>query len=469
MRRIIIFALTLVSALLTMSCKPEVNKDLVWPEWASRPVIQNASLISLDGQKTVVAGQRVTYSADVSDEYNELLSYSLTVKYGSSVVWETEEAISGSEFHINKEFNMPFAPNLEDGGYIPEVTLKVVNVKNGSFSQRLNMDYNVTVTRPVLPGTLYILDNKGNKFALTGTGKDFNYILSEDADLSVLGESFHIVEKSSGNSPDFSGLVWGDVNGKLAVVNEASPYASPSSEGYGFKRMEFSAFTFELNKVVNLSYKLKKEDMEVEDHGGVTYYCLKNVKLVKDCEFVFDGFGDLESFLQPDRFQILDDKTAKFTGHTAVWSVYYDSADNWLIVNYAVNNTTNQIWVTGENACYPLGDDSTENSFKYLDGDGKTRYATLSALRHDAEHYSCLLYLKEDYHLQLYRYMKWSTVMSMKSLTPETATITDDGVYIKASSDFTPGVYMLDIYITEEMNSVGDGCKADISITPYEL
>lgn len=469
MKRRSIYVLTLAAALLAISCKPEVNKDLEWPEWASRPLIEEALLTAQDGGKTLVAGETALYTAHLSDEYNELKSYTLTVKYGDKTVYEVTRDISGTECKVNEEFIMPFAPYLEDGGYIPEVTMTALNVENGSFSQRLAMDSNVTVSRPELPSDLYLVDDRGNVYTLSAVAGTYAYSLDAGSDLSGFGSTFHIAEKVNGTAPDFSGLVWGDVDGELAVVESPSPYAAPSTGGYGFKKLDFNVWSFSLDKLVNFTVILDREEMLSEDQSGVTYYCLKDIELVQDCEFVFKGFADPASFLQPDRFEVIDENTAKFTGHSAVWSVYYDSADDWLIVNYAVNNTTDQVWVTGVKACFPLGNDSTENEFKYLDGDGKVRYATLSAIKDNETDYHCLLYLKDEFHLQLYRQMKWSTVVSMTTATPETASITADGAYITAGTDFTPGVYMLDIHVTQEMNAVGDGCQAEISLTPYTL
>lgn len=463
-----IYILTLAAAL-SVSCKPDVNKDLEWPEWASRPIITDASLTSKDGRRTLEAGEKAVYVAHLSDEYNELSSYTLTIRYGGKSVYEVTRLISGNEYAVNEEFVMPFAPYLEGGGYIPEVIMTAFNEKNGTFSQRLSMDSNVSVTRPQLPSSLYIVDDIGNIYTLNSVAGTDVYSPEKGSDFSSLGSSFHIAAKVNGSEPDFSDLVWGDVDGELAIVDSQSPYAAPSTGGYGFKKLDFNVFSFSLDKLVDYTVTLNKDDMLVEDHGGVTYYCMKDVSLVQDCEFVFEGFGALASFLQPDRFEVIDEKTAKFTGHSALWSVYYDADDNWLIVNYAVNNTSDQIWVTGIKACFPLGNDSTEHEFGYLEGDGKVRYATLSAIKDNATDYHCLLYLKEGFHLQLYRYIKWSTVVSMTSVSPETALITDDGQYITAGADFVPGLYMLDIRVTQEINNVGDGCEAEVSLTPFVL
>ena len=51
------------------SCEEKVDKDVTWPEWASRPIIGTAAVSAETG--SVVAGSAVNFHAEVSDEYNE--------------------------------------------------------------------------------------------------------------------------------------------------------------------------------------------------------------------------------------------------------------------------------------------------------------------------------------------------------------------------------------------------------------
>ncbi len=465
MKNISLYILSAFVSLAMISCAKEPDKNVTWPEWASRPLVNNAALSS-EGGKAVVAGAEVKYSASVNDVYNELKEYTLTVNYGTNQVISITKTLSGNEALIEEEFVMPFAAYLEEGDFYPEVILTVSNTAGGFMVQRLANQNNLMVSRPESPENLYVIDNKGNSFTLVKKERSLVYETADGADLSSLGESFHIASAATVQS---ASLVWGTEDGKIAVGEELNPIETPESAGYGFKKIGFDLYTFQVSKTVNHSITLNKEEMTMTEQSGVKYYAKENVNVIRDCEIVFEGFEDLKSMLQPDRFEIVDGTTAKFTGHTHNWSFWYDATDNWMIVNYAVGNGPDQFWVTGIKACFPLGNEETVNSFDYLKGDGKDRYATLAAIRESAEDYHILVYLKKDFALQLYRWIKWSTVTTMTTATPEYASITDDGIYIMQGSDFKPGVYKLSIHVTKAYDSNGDGTEAEISLEPYTL
>ncbi|MCM1177366.1 MAG: hypothetical protein NC308_05100 [Clostridium sp.] len=466
MKKIFSHMLTLATVFaVQVSCTDKVDRDVAWPQWASRPVIEDAGIYA-GGMKTVVAGKTVKFSARIHDEFTSLKEYSLTVKYGTDIVFDRTVPVSGNEAAIDIDVVMPFAAYL-DSGY-PEVTLSVTNSAGGSATCRIPNDRNVTVVRPESPEVLYIVGTNGKSAVMERAAGDYSYILADPGVIASVGERFYVAEKLNGVQPDFSAPVWGENDGNLVVVgNDGDPIRMPDSSGKGFKRFGFNIYTFCIDKMVDYTVVIDRSLMEEVEQSGVNYLAMEGVGLVRDCEVVFSGFGDLGAMLQPDRFEIIDANTAKFTGHTQDWNIYYDVDDNWMIVNYAIFNTSGQVWVTGMKACFPLGDGSSAHELKYLEGDGKVRYATLAAVKDGNGVFSIALYLKEDFTVQLYRWVKWSTTVSMVSLTPETAKVTDDMIYIRPGSSFTPGVYLLEIEFTAEADAGGDGSKANISVKPF--
>jgi len=428
-------------------------------------VIEDAE-ISAGGRKSIIAGETVKFHARIHDDFNELKEYSLTIKYGENTVFEKTVPVSGNEVTVDMDFVMPFAARL-DSGY-PEVSVSAVNSENGSSLQRLPNDRNVSVLRPDSPDVLYLVGTNGKYAVLEKAADDYSYVTADSDKIASVGDSFYIAEKLNGNSPDFSAPVWGGSDGKLIVMeSEGKPVRMPDSSGKGFKRFGFNIYSFKLDKMVDYTVVIERSRMEEMEQSGVNYLARESVELVRDCEVRFEGFDDLEAMLQPDRFVIVDGKTAKFTGHTRKWNFYYYADDNWMIVNYEFFNEPGQVWVTGERACFPLGNDDTAHELKYLDGDGKVRFATLSAVQDEDGVFSIAVYLKKDYVIQLFRWVKWSTTVSMVSKTPETAKITDDKIFIRPGSDFKPGLYLLEIGLTSDADAGGDGSKADISIKPF--
>jgi len=463
MKRIIILIAFVV---LAVSCQTKVNKDVQWPVWASRPIVENMKLVGSNGELEIYAGQKAVYSADINDKYNELAFCTLTITYDGAVATVIDIPVGGNQAHVQEEFVMPFAANLSET-LVPEVTLDIVNVANGKASKRLDNDHNISVRRPKVADALYIVDNIGNSFQIKNSEENkYLYSPVSGTDFSALGSSFHIASKVAAGKPDYSDLVWGQVDGAVAVVSEAGDNAikTPASEGYGFKRIDFDSYSFDISQLVNYTVTVDKATMVSEEQSGVNYLICANQKLVRNCEVVFEGFGNLSDMIQPDRFEILDSKTVKFTGHSRNWTFFYDVDDNWMILNYVNFNEPDQVWVTGAKACFPLGNDSSEHVFNYLSADGKDRYGTLASVQGEDEVYQCEVYLMEGFHIQLYSWVKWSTVISMTSLTPELGEITDDKVYIRQGSEFKPGRYLIRIELTKKADQSGDGAEAVIAL-----
>lgn len=468
MKRIISNIMILV-ALTVVSCAEKVDKTVTWPEWASRPILTELEVVGDGGAKAIIAGEKVKFTANIADEYNELKSYTVDVKYSENEVVSITNELSGNQADIELEFEMPFAAYLAEGEFYPEVTLTAVNVANGTASKRVAYENNVAVSRPESPAKLYIIDNAGKSIELA-KGEGNKYASVTGADLSGLGSTFYIAEGLNGKNPDYSKLVWGFQDGAIKVVSEGGdPIKAPDSAGKGFRYLGFDLYTFKLDKLMDLTITLDKNTLAEQDQSGVKYLALENVNLVRDCEIVFEGFGDLKSMLQPGMFEIMSDKSAKFLGHSTKWSIYYDTADNWLIVNYADFHAPNQIWVTGEKACFPLGNDQTENEFKYLAGDGKVRFASLSAIIDENGDYRLVVYLKDNYVIQIFRRVKWAAEMYMTSLSEDYGVITAQKNFINPGTEFVPGLYELVFTVTEMDDNQGVGAEVDVSIIPYTL
>lgn len=452
---------SLAISFMVCGCAEKIDKNVTWPQWASRPLIENAE-ITAGGRTAITAGESVNLKVTIRDSYNELKNWKISVKYGDNLVFEKENAISGNEAVIADTFVMPFAAKLDEGDFYPEITISSKNVAGGEYSVRIPRDKNLMVNRPKAPASLSVVDESGNIFILNKTEGKLSY---ETSSVTNLGKKIYIAEKIIGGKPDFSGIVWGSKNGKISVIeNGGDAIDVPDSGGYGFKTFGFDSYSFSIDKLVNFTIKINKDEMESVSQSGVNYYAKENVNLIKDCEVSFTGFGNLASMLQSDRFEILSDNSAKFTGHSTKWSFWFDTETGWMILNYAIFNTSDQLWITGLKSCFPLGNDDSTHDLKYLDGDGKVRFATLAAVKDESGDFSILVYLKDDYTIQPFRWIKWSTTVKMVSMTPETASITDE-IFIRPGSNFKPGVYNLKFHFTKNADKNGDGSAAEVYVT----
>ena len=76
MRRIFFNILAIIASLSAVSCAEKVNKDVTWPVWASRPILSDMAVVASSGEKAIIAGETVVFSANIKDEYNELTMWS---------------------------------------------------------------------------------------------------------------------------------------------------------------------------------------------------------------------------------------------------------------------------------------------------------------------------------------------------------------------------------------------------------
>lgn len=211
------------TGLLMLSCEAkDYNAPDTWPEWPalSVPTIENAVLTGLTGQTEITAGDLVKFTAHISDEANDLVSYELKILFGDKVLVQKEEQISGRSFDIDIQTKIPLSPGLQNGER-PVITIKVVNALASSFTEiTLDDEHNVIVNRPVID-KLYIVDDLGNVFELNKVGTSELFQTSDD--LTGLGNSFKIAEKiKNENQIDYAGLVWGVKDNQVLVIESDS-------------------------------------------------------------------------------------------------------------------------------------------------------------------------------------------------------------------------------------------------------
>ena len=66
MRRIFFNILAIVALLSAVSCAEKVDKNVTWPEWASRPILSDMMVVASSGEKAIIAGETVVFSANVN-------------------------------------------------------------------------------------------------------------------------------------------------------------------------------------------------------------------------------------------------------------------------------------------------------------------------------------------------------------------------------------------------------------------
>ncbi|MCE5174318.1 MAG: hypothetical protein ABFC90_03675 [Bacteroidales bacterium] len=439
MKKNLFFTLLLVSVCL-FSCEDKVGKPDVWPEWPSRPLIENAQLRGLNNETSVMAGDKVRFTAHISDDYNDLMSYQLEFKAGGVVVASKTGTINGSSADIDVEAIFPFGAYYEDGSYYPEVVIKATNVLNFTTEMRLVNKENVSVNRPETPERLYIVDNNSVVYTLDRIENTYGFL--SVGNLSGFGTSFKIASKLTDNNLiDYSGLVWGTVDGQITTVSDASAASIPSAKGnYPLKKLFFDMYSFNLSKTLNVIIEINKSEMMPTTKGGISYLVKEPLVLVQDCEVKFTGFDkNLTSMLRPDLFTDIDGNVAKFTGTTRNWRAFYNTVSGFMYVQ-TYNNEDNLLWYAGLGGGFPLPPYVATSDWFATEPHGYFSFKQTGT-----NVYELLIYLNTNMAFQVYRKIAWGTVVApLTSLTPSLLKVEANNDAIPGPG-FTPGVYNLKV------------------------
>lgn len=322
-----------ISSLLFLSCaKDDVNKPDKWPEWPtpSKPKIENAALRGVNGETIVAAGDKVKFTAEISDEYNDLVSFQLLVTMDGAEILNLSKKLSGRAAHVEEEVILPFVAGFRNGR--PVVTIKAVNDLGGNESElTLDESASVEVTRPETPFLLYLIDNLGHVYEMDkAKHDDSDYGFRTTAtDLAEIGGSFKLAEKVVNNKPDYTGLVWGYSDGKIAIVTEesAASIPTPKVDNYILENITFDMLSFLTDKT--LVYTIDIDKSRFFDVGGG--YIQLDVELVESAKINFIGFGsDVTGMLRPEFFKDISGTRAKFDGPSVLYNLKYNTSNGFL-------------------------------------------------------------------------------------------------------------------------------------------
>ncbi len=429
-------------------CQEKIGIYDNWPDWPSRPIIEDALMKGASGESAIQAGDKVKFSAHVFDDYTTLESYTLQVMSGEVVLASSSGKLSGNSADIACEMVMPFGANYAPGVFYPLVVLNVTNSTGGTTMGRLSDDVNVSVSRPETPNHLYLVDNNGKVFEMDRIGSTYKF-RTNAASLKGIGSSFRIAEMvSSSGSIDYGGLVWGQVDGNVIVVSSAgdnaipTPNSSYSCEMFSgtddIKSISFDMYSFEYWKLLDHVVVLDKASI-VDTY--LNYVYLLDVKMPTDCEVQFVGFGDdLKNIIPSYLFADLEGNTARFIGATDTYHYFYDLTNNWIWIHERYENPEN-LWVTGLGA--GLAQTPYTATFDWF---GSLPAGYLSMRKVNSKEFEILLYLNENYCLQVYRMVAWGTVLKWTSTTPSLMKVKSNNDAV-AGPDFKAGVYWLRVNV----------------------
>lgn len=335
--------LGLFALLALVSCEDKEGRT-VFPH--STPVIESASL----NPTSFVYGDSVTITAKVSDPVTPLSTLQLKMIVNDQVIATQIIRTKDYSTEVSAKFKVNYVPEVTDNGDV-QVELSLINVEGDVTKGSIT---GIKGFRTYYKQLYLVLDN-GKVITLTPEGQKSDKYKSPDVDLKNKIR-YKIAEKiTADNQIDFSGDVWGWQDNKIKLVDESGDYittAEPmkkSTTGIVFDTYAF-ATTLSGQDLVNVS-SLKIGDFKDTQIAGETFkegsfYIEKNKKIVLSDELK-------DAVFNLDYFERLAPDTVKFVGETGPWTLDYNSARRYVIVQDLDPNFPNVLLACGEGLGYP--------------------------------------------------------------------------------------------------------------------
>ncbi|MFV0590409.1 MAG: hypothetical protein ACK5M7_03415 [Draconibacterium sp.] len=324
-----IFMMIGVAALFFVSCEDEYG-----PRKESIPVFESATV----SPATFIFGDSITLSATISDPATMLTTLSYQVVSAGRVITSGEIPLNGDTYEVAQNIFVPLLNNQEDNADVA-VNLVATNVLKGSETNQVS---GLTGNRPDY-NQLFLVTDDGAVAVLTPQSSDKDKY--EGAALTLETTfNFKIAEKlNSDNSIDYSGAVYGNVNGKMAMISEGgeSVFSYTPDADYT-KVFVYDNFAFD---VTTTGADLGEDDLALsafasQDIYGEAFRTQKRQLENGKTYTVFGTLGDAENIYNPDFFERTSDSQVKFLGETGEYTIYF-------------NPVRKNIFVGVDNPAYP--------------------------------------------------------------------------------------------------------------------
>lgn len=300
-------------AFLFSSCEEEFG-----PRKESTPVVESASV----SPAVFTFGDSIKLTAKISDPATSLTILSYEVVAAGRIVTSGEIPLSGESYEAKQSV---FVPLLKDEADNADVVVNLVarNVLKGTASYQIAQ---LKGNRPVYK-QLYLVTDNGTVAVLQAGTSDKNKYEKTDLTLEPTFR-FKIAEKlNADNTIDYRGAVYGNVNGKLAMINESgeSAFVYNSNADYT-KVFVFDSYAF---AVSTTGSKLGSDDLALsafsnQDIFGETFRTLKRTLENGKTYTVFGNLAESKIIYNPDFFERTADSRVKFLGETGEYTIYFN-------------------------------------------------------------------------------------------------------------------------------------------------
>ncbi|MDR2801704.1 MAG: DUF5016 domain-containing protein [Prevotellaceae bacterium] len=335
------------AALLSASCDDNRYGD---PPQPSVPVITSAAI----EPATFTYGDSVLLTAAVSDPEIALstLAISLVVDNKTVPVTTLDLRTGETSAIVSAKIFIPLVDNMPDNAPINFV-LTLANTRTGTATRELT---GLTGKRPYFT-QLYLVTDNGDVHTLAPqAGNRDTYAVTG----VVISRSFtyRIAQKiTADNQIDYSGLAWGDNNGKIQLVNETGNSIFAFATGSNIT----TSFTFDNYRFVasqtGAAYATPNfmlDSFSETTIDGEEFYTLA-VSLTKNQEYnVYNELASTNLVYNIDFFDRIDPNKVKFLGETGNYTLYYNPVRKNVIIGVASPAYPDYLLACGFGLGYPV-------------------------------------------------------------------------------------------------------------------
>jgi hypothetical protein len=353
-----IILMTAVSVFFLASCEEDYGSRK-----QSTPVIDAAGI----SPATFTFGGEVTLTASVTDPATVLttLEYQVIAQSatGEKILASGSFPLANSSAEVSESIFIPLVSGLADNTPVT-VALTAGNVLKGSSGRDIT---GLSGNRPAY-SRLYLVTDDGHVAELTPQAANKDKF--EATGLTLDGSfNYKIAEKiTSGKQVDYSGAVWGSVNGRIAVIDDKGASAfvhTPNSDYTQSFVYDNYAFTVAVTGSALGENDLALNSFDEAEIDGEAFRTLQR-GLEKNQEYTLIGkLADEQIVYNLDFFERTAANKVKFLGETGSYTLYYNTFRKHVVLWAEDPAYPDYLLITGLGLGYPTKVEGIEKTHTY--------------------------------------------------------------------------------------------------------
>lgn len=352
-----IFTLALV-VLSAFACQEE---ELRVKYAESYPVFDQCKVM----EDSITYNDSITLQVQVSDTKTPLSTLEIKVVVNDEIIASEVVRTKDNVSTYNKKYLIPFQPRMPHMADV-EVHLKSINVEGYATD---TIVYNCKAYRKLYPSIWFVTSLRATTTQMTlRTDTTAPYIYEATGDYNTNDLSFRLATlvNSKTKKVDFTGDVFGTVNGKVNYIYTAE---DPWIRTYDPTLFKIKKVVIDLYNLTAKAYgdplvpatSLSLTDFADEPlisvnnlgTGTATTWKTNSMYLGANVEMTFNDITNLTNTLNPDFFEVTGSNTAKFLGETAIYKVYWHPNRKYLTVERPEAVYPDALWMVGVGLGWP--------------------------------------------------------------------------------------------------------------------